>query len=360
MSERIKMKDLAEQAGVSVATVSRVLKNQPGASAKTRSKVLSLKRKLNYSPSVSAQELAYWRRGQDRDIGVVRVFTRHMRDYGRGFYVDINNGLHLLNDFGYEIIQTQFVRDDLEVCSAHMLHDSIRIDGVVFVGTAPRNAVEHYLERDVPVVLADLESEDPRVPWVVADSTIGLHQLMCYLLDNGHRNIAYVHGALPTYASRERFNTFRCSLLDAQCDYRPEWVFHVACSVEGAEQDWLRLFGAHPQFDFSAVVCENDIIALGLMRACRRTGVSVPEQLSIAGIDDTNACQYAPIPLTTVHIPAFEIGQNTAKLLCSLMRRMPTPQGKFSVSTWMIERESCRKLLKSDEFFNHSPILIKE
>ena len=342
MNERLKMKDLAKQAGVSIATVSRVLKNQPGASAKTRSLVLSLKQKLNYSPSVSAQELAYRRRGKDCDIGVVRVFTRHMRNYGRGFYVDINNGLHLLNDFGYEIIQTPFIRDDQESCSERILHDSLRIDGVVFVGTAPRNAVEHYLERDIPVVLADLESENPRVPWVVADSTIGLRQLMHYLLNNGHRKIAYAHGALPTYAARERFDTFRCTLLDAECDYCPEWVFHVTCSVDGAEHDWLQLFSKHPHFDFSAVICENDIIALGLMRACQKMGVLVPEQLSIAGIDDTNACQYAPIPLTTVHIPAFEIGQNTAKLLCSLMRRMPTPQGKFSVSTWMVERESCR------------------
>lgn len=349
MSERIRMKDLAMEAGVSVATVSRVLKNQPGASAGTRSKILAIKRKFNYSPSVSAQDLAYRRNGQERGFGIVRVFTRHMRDYGRGFYVDLNNGLHLLNKLGYEIIQTQFSRDDLEKCPESMLHDSLRVDGVVFVGTAPDNAVEHYLSRDIPVVLADLTPKaELSTAYVVSDSAVGLRELMNYLIRNGHSNIAYARGALSSYATQERFDTFRCALLDAGCGYHPEHVFHVCCSVEGATRDWLAILNRTPDFSFTAVVCENDIIALGIMHACLKAGIRIPERLSLAGIDDTNAVQYAPIPLTTVHIPAFKMGECAAQLLCSLMRRMSIPAGKFSVSTYMVERESCRSNLSGN------------
>ena len=342
MNKTIRMKDLAEEAGVSIATVSRVLRKLPGASAETRSRILAIKRQFNYSPLTSAQILAYQRCHQGQNIGIVRVFTRHMRDYGRDFYVDINNGLHLLNDFGYEIIQTQFAEDNLAACPPNMLHDALPIDGVVFVGTAPDNAVEYYMNQDIPIVFADLSPRDQRIPWVAADSSEGLRQLMNFLIENGHRNIAYVNGTAPTYSSRERFDTFRCALLDAGCAFHPEWVFRLTCTVENSEQEWLQLFPRHHRFEFSAVVCENDIFALGIMRACQKNGVPVPDVLSIAGIGDSKACQYALVPLSTVHIPAVEIGRSAAQLLCSLIRRMPIPAGKYTVPTQMVLRESCR------------------
>ncbi len=344
MSERINMKDLALRAGVSVATVSRVLKNQPGASSATRARVISLKRELKYSPSVSAQELAYRRSGREHEIGVVRIFTRHMRNYGRGFYIDINDGLHRLNEYGYEIVLTQFAQDDLKSCPPRMLHDSLRIDGAIFVGTAPRNAVEHYLGRDIPVVQIDLEPEFPGIPWVATDNITGTRDLMQRLIGAGHREFAYATGLLPCYSTRERFDAFRCSLWDAGLSWREANRLEMGVSVDMVSQNWIRRFGRRPKFDFSAVVCQNDIIALGIMRACLETGVAIPGDLSIAGFDDSLACQYAPVPLTTVHIPAVEIGECAAKILCSMLRRMPIPQGKFSVPTSVIWRESCREI----------------
>ena len=340
--ERINMKTLADRAGVSVATVSRVLKNQPGASTATRARIMSLKKTLNYSPSVSAQELAYRRGGQSREVGIVRVFTRHMRNYGRGFYVDINDGLHRLNDYGYEIIQTQFPQDDLKSCPARMLYDSLRIDGVIFVGTAPRNAVEHYILKGIPVIQVDLEPECPGIPWVATDSLSGSRELMQKLIGAGHRNFAYVAGGARCYSTRERFDAFRCCLLDAGLDWREEHLLDLGVSVDEVTQNWLLRFGKRREFEFSTVICQNDIIALGIMRACLNTGVAIPGTLSIAGFDDC-AARFAPIPLTTVRVPAVEIGENAARIMCAMLRRMPMPQGRFSVPTSLVWRESCRE-----------------
>lgn len=302
------MNDVAKHAGVSVSTVSYVLNHSGPVGAARRARVLDAVRVLNYTPNESARSL---KRRSALTIGLV------IPDLANQFFALVTEGVErAASERGVLVVLCAPEATDQPVSHHAQLLRSQRLDGIIYlsgIGTSPRLILE--LARSGPVVLVDERIPGFDLPAVVSDGRRGARQVAEHVLERGHRRIAIIGGPETLWTAEQRLAGYREALAAAGID--PDEV-PVAVGdyrqVSGAELA-AKILSVADERRPTALLCANDLMALGAIEYCRSAGIRVPEDLSIVGFDDVPVASLITPKLTTVRQLARDMGHQAATAL---------------------------------------------
>lgn len=307
-SSRVTSRDVARHAGVSQPTVSLVLSGNPRArvAAATRERVLRAADELGYRPNLLARALVQQR---SYSIGVI------VPDLGNPFFLDVVSGVErVASAKGYAVL----LCDAREVGAARHL-ETLRsrvVDGVIMDALGAVSLPPDEL-RGLNVVMVDEPSE--QWPGVASDAEGAGRAAAEHLLALGHRRFAFLGPSSDIHAFRMRERGFVRTLRGAGVRLPSAWLRRTAGTVTGGQAAMRALLSASPRP--TAVFCGNDLIALGALKACAAAGVPVPDALSIVGCDDIEMARIVTPELTTVAVPAREMGARAARLLLERLEK---------------------------------------
>jgi len=302
-------KSVAAELGVSVATISRVLTRPDLVNRYTRDRVLRGIERLGYRPNLIARDL---RRGQTRTALVVVPKLS-------AFFLEILRGTEqAAEELGFAVLMGNTKGDIRRTITYFDQVASRRADGIILLtGVLPPAAERAKLP---PLVIAAESLKDSNLPAVTIDHAGGAEEAVRHLIELGHRRIAHIAGPDHVLSSRARANGYRKALRSARLVCDETLVQRGDFSVESGEKMLHVLMQQNTTP--TAVFCANDEMALGVIRALKLLGLSVPHDVSVVGFDDQEfAALYDP-PLSTVHIPRFDIGYQSMMM----MRDIVTPQ----------------------------------
>jgi DNA-binding LacI/PurR family transcriptional regulator len=312
----IRLKDIALQAGVSVMTVSKVLRDAPDISAATKVRIRQLAQQMGYVPDSMAQSL---RTRTTKIFGlVISAMTNPM--FAR-VVMAIEERAH---ELGYDLIIAHSLNNPEreETCIRRLL--ARRVDGL-FIFPAyrhePTSAVyEELRQRKTPTVLlghrakfcshfANVETDD-----VGASLTATRH-----LLDLGHRKIAFLAGPSVCPWAQERFEGYRRALREVHLEVDDSMVFNAGSTIEEGEKAALQMLNEMP--GATAVQAVNDLVAIGAANTFLQQGVRIPQDLSVVGFGNVLISEHYRVPLTTIRQPKFRLGIAAMESMLKLMRQ---------------------------------------
>lgn len=311
MSERPKIKDIAERAGVSVATVSRALSGSSLVTDETRKRIHELARELNYRPNVSARNLR-----TRRSMSVLLV----VRDVGNPFYLEILKGVEATaRAAGYAVLMGNTENDpDREVEYFNMLRDGHADGMILMTGKLPEpQPGESAAVSHLPIVVALEMIETAGFPHVQIDNSAAARSAVEHLIALGHRRIAHIAGPLPEVMAMHRRDGYRAAMAAAGLPIPEGYEVRGDYLLESGEACVAELFDlAEPP---SAIFVANDEMAYGAIHALRRLGLDVPCDVSVVGFDDLYLSKALYPPLTTVSQPRTDIGRTAMSLLLNIL-----------------------------------------
>lgn len=312
MGSRTTIRDVAERAGVSNATVSNVINEKGKVSESTRKDVLEAIDALNYRPNASAQRKL--QSSGPKSIGLV------VKEMHNPYFADVViSAQNKANEEGYSVMiaSSEGNRDtEGQIVDLFVEKD---VDGIVINPLLDRNAdLTHLFDlkrRNIPFVLLE-QVRGLRSNIVDVDNVKAAREMTTHLIELGHKDI--VHFAGPEYSmhSEERVEGFRRAFFDSRLVYSEDYVVHAGARLEEGYQMGLEYFrDRSPAERPTAVNCYNDLVAVGLLRALRELDIDVPEEVSVTGFDNIKTCEYAPVPLTTMGVPTDEMGRVSVEVV---------------------------------------------
>jgi LacI family transcriptional regulator len=325
--------DIAAQAGVSPATVSRVLNNNPSVQPEIQQRVRSIAEKLHYAKPRSPGQ-----KGQKKStiIGLI------IPDVLNPFFPLLIKGIENIAKIqGFSIIFCDS-ENDIETEEKHvrnLLEEGI--DGLIFIPAPGTNhLIEELIKEDFPLVFLDRTVSHGNTNFVTCANKEGAHQAAKYLYSLGHRDIVYISGPRYLSTENERFEGFNNALEEEGVHLKKELIVHGEHSWSTTYQEVKELLNRNMQF--SAVFASSDIMAFGAKQAFEDSGLQIPGHVSIIGYDDIPFS--SAISLTTISQPAFEMGRNAMHLLIDLIKKRVQTPHHIVLRPSIIIRKSCQKI----------------
>ncbi|MEU9132475.1 LacI family DNA-binding transcriptional regulator [Kitasatospora sp. NPDC048540] len=301
-----RLAEVAKKVGVSEATVSRVLNEKPGVSEATRAAVLTALDVLGYErPTQLRGERA-------RLVGLV---LPELQNPIFPAFAEVVGGALAGQGFT-PVLCTQTAGGVSEADYVDLLLEQ-QVSGVVFFGglyaqgDAPHEHYDRLAERSLPTVLLNAAIDHLDFPRVSCDDAVAVEQAVGHLKQLGHRKIGLVLGPADHVPSHRKLAAARAAMAKAGLDLPEEQVERALFSLEGGQAATTRLL----RRGVTGVVCASDPLALGAVRAVRRAGLSVPEDVSVIGYDDSSFMMCTDPPLTTVRQPIEAMGRAAVELL---------------------------------------------
>lgn len=332
------IKDIARACGVSYPTVSHVLNGTRPVSEATRRKVLEAVEEFNYHPNALARGLLKKR------VDTLSVLCPH----SRGAFV-LNHHLGPVMDGIVAVAMSQGQSVMLSMASEFResprrlrYHCDGRSDGLLVVGQPTDGPfVQALRQAEFPFVCIDETHEDADVPCVDADQDGAAYAITEYLLEQGHRRIAALPGDADHVSTQLRLQGYRRALLQHEIPVEDSLVLPGDYSNQSGYYRASRLLDASSERARpTALACMSDNIALGALQALAERGVAVPEEMSVAGIDDAPAASASSPPLTTIRLPFREMGEQAAQMLLAQIRGEDVPRRRHLIPSQLIERHS--------------------
>ena len=304
------MKDVAEHAHVSVSTVSYVLNDSGPVAPDRRNRVLDAVRVLEYSPNESARNL---KRRSASTIGMV------VPELTNQFFAMVAEGVQKAAS-ERDVLVVLVVPDATgqpEERQTQLLR-SQRVDGVVYLsGTGSMPASIYELARSGPVVLVDEQIPGMDLPSVVCESRRGAREVAAHVLEQGHRRIAVIGGPPALWTAQQRLAGYREAFAGAGID--PDSVPVLPGDYRQTSGRELAARVLTSEDRPTALICANDLMAIGAMEYCRTAGLRVPQDVSIVGFDDLPLSALLTPRLTSVRQPAHDMGFRAASALFDLL-----------------------------------------
>ncbi len=311
----IRLKDIALRAGCSVMTVSKCLRDEPDVSAATKVRIKKLAGEMGYVPDVFAQAL---RTRSSKMFGVIIPSTTNPI---------FSRTLHALeeraHELGFEIVLAHSLGkpEREEACINRLI--ARRVQGM-FINPVYRlqKEVSAYRELEksgiATVILGHLAPFCSRFVNVEADDLLGSYKLTQHLLQLGHKRIAFFAGVVVAPASQERFEGYRRALREAQLEVDDNMVFQAGNTIEDGEKAALQLINECS--DATAIMADNDLVAVGCADTLLNQGIKIPEDISVTGFGNVLVSEYFRVPLTTVRQPKFRLGSSGMDLMQQILR----------------------------------------
>ncbi len=319
----ISITDIAKAAGVSPSTVSRALAGHARISAERRAEIQSLARDMGYSPCQVARSLVT---GQTRTLGVV------VTDVTDPFVAEVLTGAELAaRAAGYTLLVASSHRDPERELEAAALLAGRQVDGMLVISS---RAHGHYCDlhrrntpagSGLPVVLVNNDQSGPQVYNVGMDNRAGARAAVAYLRSLGHARIAFLAGPEAGRSSRERLVGYREEMEAGCCSGDLCLVLPGKGQLEDGASALAALRQMAPGTRPTAILCYNDLAAMGLLAAAHQVAWDVPADLSVVGYDNLPLSAFTVPALTTVHQPAQKMGRLAVDSCLAALSGMPIP-----------------------------------
>jgi DNA-binding LacI/PurR family transcriptional regulator len=314
ISYRVSIKDIAKAAGVSYSTVSRALNDSPLISQPVRDHVQEIAKSMGYTPNALAQSL---QSHQTNSVGLV------ITTIADPFFADIVHGVEEeAKKAGISVFLASSNNDPEEEIRIIETFGRRRVDGVIVASSRIGPGYADRLEQiRIPVIMVNTEAveEKNNLFSVSVNDYLGACQAVQYLIDLGHRKIAYLGVSNRPGSNELRLNGYLATLKSNSITVQSEWILINEDPSPGALSLDLaigrELAVQLIKTDVSAVFCYCDTIAAGVLDACRKSGVTIPKDLSVIGFDDNTIAEIIQPALTTIHQPKQEIGSIAMNML---------------------------------------------
>ncbi|MCY0875045.1 MAG: LacI family DNA-binding transcriptional regulator [Firmicutes bacterium] len=296
--------DVARVAGVSIATVSRVINDTGYVKHETRERVDAAIAQLDFHPSAIGRNL------RQSKTNIVMVIVPEITN---PFVGDVVRHIELYaRSFGYSILLHEYMRNGMTAEQTLRFVEARRIDGMIFLTAEAKLKEFEQLSAKWPTVLACEYVDHLAIASVSIDNIAATLDVMHYLLALGHRDILLVNGAADNISSRDRLRGYRIALEQAGLALDPAYVYQAVATPESAYACVSQALRA--EMCFTAVFCVSDVLAIGAIKALRDHGLNVPTDVSVVGFDDIAFAAFLDPPLTTVRQPAGEIAKRAMEM----------------------------------------------
>ena len=328
------IKDVAKEAGVSIATVSRVLNDIDVVNEDTKKKVLDAIKKLGYRPNIVARSLKTQR---TKTIGIL------VPDISSQFYPEIVRGAEdVANIYDYNVILCNSDFDvEKEKEYLRVLKEKM-VDGVIYMSSSlSEEMLDLINELDLKTILVETKDKDGVLPSVTIDNISASYEGTKYLLDKGLSKPAFIGVKQDTMnAWGDRFVGFEKALEEAGINVDEELVYFDNLKVKTGYEAVEKFIGSNKKFD--SIVCASDEIAIGAINRLRENGYNVPEDISIIGFNNNHVSSYFYPRITTISQPSYDMGSVAMRMLIKLLNKKELEQGHYVLDYQLIQRESTK------------------
>ena len=313
--DRVTIKDVAHEAGVSITTVSHVINETRSINPETRARVLEALDKLGYQPNIIARSL---RSGKTKTIGLI------VPDIANLFFAEIARRIEDYGyQYGYSVILGNSDNDPVKQTNYINTLITKQVDGVVFISAGGEiDDLRSFYENEIPVVVADRDVPLELADVVLLNNEKAGYEATHHLLDLGHDCIACITGPNNVSPSMQRVEGYKRALMESGIPFREDLIEGGDFQFKSGELAMHRLL-THPCKP-TAVFALNDMMAIGALNAAHDAGLSVPADLSIIGFDNIELSAAVTPALTTVAQPIDEIAQKAINLLIKRMQSSKT------------------------------------
>lgn len=314
------IKEIAKESGVSIATVSNIIHGKPGAGEETRKRVLETIKKLDYTPNVIAQNL---KQKKNKTIGIITedltVFNTSDIVDGINEYCDDNDYQFVIGNLRlYKKYYKRFYDSDKyydRVFEEFKMMQSKQVEGIIYVGCHCRKLKCIPGKFSIPIVIAYSYVEKKELSSVIFNDEQGAYDAVISLINQGHKNIGIICGPKESMHTAERLLGYQRALYDNQILYNPHFIQYG---------DWLRESGYDASKELfkrnvTAIFAMNDVMAGGAYDFFDEMGIKIGNDIAIVGFDNREISEAYRPSLSTVSLPLFEIGKQSAKLLIDMI-----------------------------------------
>jgi DNA-binding LacI/PurR family transcriptional regulator len=328
---KMDIRTVAQLANVSIATVSRTINRVSTVNPKMAKRVWEAIEKLDYFPNTQARSLVS---GRSRLLGLI------VSEITNPFFPELIQGFEdIAVEHGYEILisSTNYDPRRMSLCIRRMLER--RAEGVaVMTFGVERPLLEQLAERKVPLVFVDIGPERPGISLLKVDYHHGIRQGVQHLAALGHRDIAFISGPRRLHSAQSRLAAFSRSLEECGIVADPAWIVEGDHTMEGGIEAMDSLLKSKQRP--TAVMCSNDMTAIGVLHKLYRAGLRVPDDLSVIGFDDIQIAQVTIPPLTTIQMSCFELARAAVTALRAHVEEGGEPKRNYKIPTHLVVRES--------------------
>ncbi|HEX2954324.1 MAG TPA: LacI family DNA-binding transcriptional regulator [Bacillota bacterium] len=322
--------DVAKAAGVSVATISRVLNQSERVKPETRERILRIIEELKYAPDASAKAL---RSRKTNQIGVV------LPDISVMFYMELLKGIEntaMGSDYNLIICdaQNQAKREQEYM----KLLTEKRLDGLILINSLMEDKeIAGLAERGFPVVSIGREILNSNISSILVSNWSGACQAVEHLIGHGHTRIAYLRGD-KSRDDEERFAAYRHVLNQHGIAYDPQLVERGFFTEDGGAKAFHKLVN---RTQFTAVFAGNDEMAVGVFGKARELGIEVPREMAVVGFDNIRLARHIVPGLTTADMPKQQLGSSAARKLIEILNHGDIEYEKTILRSELVIRQSC-------------------
>lgn len=338
---KLTIKEIAKIAGVSPSAVSIVLNNKTGVSEETRKKVSEIVERLQYIPNQNSRRLLF-----NKSNNIAVLFKKNASPLEHLFYSELNSViLHECESLNYNLIFTSVSVEGKNVILPGVIR-SYDVDGVILYGDVDIQIINALKKFDLPFVIVDSHYIIDDTLNVYADYMVAAYTAASHLLELGHKSIAYIGNSTQSHFSAQTFSGYKKAIEECKLAIPMHWIQFTADDEETAYSCMTNILSSdmYP----TAVFCAADIYAIGAVKCIRDKGFTIPQDISVIGIDDIILSKYIAPPLTTVKIDKVEMGKIAMELLVKQMEDPSLVLENKSINSFSIVERSTVKALSSN------------
>jgi len=333
----ITIKEIADIANVSTATVSMVMNNKPGISTPTREKVLGIVESYGYN--ISPLKNGMTKRNGTIQLTIYKKHSQVVAD--TAFFETLISGVEATarqNGFQLTITSIPGQKFDADLFRADLNEDTI--DGILLLGTEmDEEDLKRAIVIDKPLLILDACFLGTSANYVVIDNTSGVYTGVMHLIENGHQEIGYLKSSIVIQNFLERYEGYTKALNNSELECKSEYTVQLRPTIEGAYEDMLRYLENKPKLP-TAFFSDNDIIAFGAMKALKEAGIQIPHDVSLVGFDDMPFCTITEPALSTINVNKKMLGTFAVKNLIGLIDGNKNYHYKTMLGVDLISRDS--------------------
>lgn len=336
--KQVTANDVAELAGVSPSTVSRVISNNPKISEPTKKKVLECMEELGYYPNANARSLAIKKTGT---VGII-IPTTSEDYFSNPFFTEALRGIIKgASKSGYDLLLSTNTEKGEELKITEKFIKGSKVDGVILMTSKVDDECIEYLQSiDFPFsLIGSTNGEDGKINQVDNDNRLAAYELTKHIIGIGRKRIAMIVGDIELIVSKKRVEGYKRALMEANVNFDENLLFSGSFD-EKTGYDYARQISKIKPLPDGLIVAD-DLVAFGAVKAFENLGINIPEDIAVASFNNSVLAKHSNIPLTSVDINAIELGREAMNLLVDAIEDEVRGK-KITIPYIIYERESTK------------------